>query len=857
MWSKNWVVVLAFVAALVSAQEDLEEDLEGGPNAQEVKGIRKLRLRRPRPKIISIDNEEGIAQGNPVPLRAVAARPQSTADLLAAAVQEPQSNALQSLLATAEGSGVSEGSFEPEQQPILPLRQQPVEPVRQAVEQPRREPAGRRRVPGVPRRTQGRANRPSPRAQAARAESDEEGGNGRPRPKPIQTTERYSQKNEDGSFTFGYVSEDGSFREETRGLDCITRGKYGYIDPDGKRREFTYVSGLPCDNDAPEFDDQGFPIEDDEVREDPIDPADRFRTENAVQLTDAEIPDSARRQPQRRPAPQPQRRPAPQPERRPQQQPRPVQTFNNFQAQQPARQQTRPRARPTAAAPRPTLSGNALQNLLNIADGSAAPPQASPTPVVTRPRPTPSRARPTAASPRPNFDFDSEVDSFALNRPALTFQAGQERPRTQNGAPAPANQAVGPNFSSELVFDAASGTFKTELRQTIAGGADINISDAAQPGARPQPTRQPTAAPRPTPTAFAATTRRPTPTGNPSVFQPLNFPAPSASPSPSSPFPNPSTPAFRPPTPTRPFISATTPRAPTPTAARPVNPASPANSFFFQPFPTVGAPRPVAPGQSATSIRPPTNGARVPAGTFNLVAGAPFPGQLQRPIIPQAFPGQLQRPIIPQAPRAPQPPQVPGFPRPTPVTQPRPAAAPTATAARLPAAPTAGQPQPQLQFGFSPIQQQQQPRPVGSVQNVARPQQPARPQGNAPFTAFRNGLPQQLQGVPQQFRGVPQQFQGVPQQFRGQARPQFQQPFQPRPGQPGSFTAFAPRPQQPQARPPQGFAVRPPPQQGLQQQRPEQFRTAGGPPARFQGRPAAPPAGFSVFNPASLRGARF
>ncbi len=36
-------------------------------------------------------------------------------------------------------------------------------------------------------------------------------------------------------------------REETRGVDCITRGKYGYIDPEGKKREFTYVSGLPCE----------------------------------------------------------------------------------------------------------------------------------------------------------------------------------------------------------------------------------------------------------------------------------------------------------------------------------------------------------------------------------------------------------------------------------------------------------------------------------------------------------------------------------------------------------------------------------------------------------------------------------
>ena len=82
--------------------------------------------------------------------------------------------------------------------------------------------------------------------------------------------------NEDGSFTFGYVAEDGSFREETRGVDCITRGKYGYIDPDGKRREFTYVSGLPCDEGAEEGD--GFENSNDIVREDPIAPSDRFRT---------------------------------------------------------------------------------------------------------------------------------------------------------------------------------------------------------------------------------------------------------------------------------------------------------------------------------------------------------------------------------------------------------------------------------------------------------------------------------------------------------------------------------------------------------------------------------------------------
>jgi len=802
MWIKKLVVV-AFIATLTFAQEEVEsgpspadEEVEAGPSPDadaqgESVGVRKLRLRRPRPKILGIENEDGIAQGRPVPLTAgvpvdqLINRQKSTADLLAAAVQEPNS-ALQNLLETAsEGSG-----FEEEQQPILPLRQQPVDT-------PRRQQAPRRRVPGVPRRAQGSRSRPRP------VQNDDEAGNGRPRPDPVKTTERYSHMNPDGSFTFGYVSEDGSFREETRGLDCITRGKYGYIDPEGKRREFTYVSGLPCDEDQEQqFDQQGFAIEDDEnaIQQDPIDPADRFRQSQAVQLADDEIPDSARRQPQRRPA-----------QRRPQ----PSNQFSNFGSeQQPARQQ-RPRVRPTAAAPRPTQGGSALQNLFSIADGSPAP-QPSPTPVVTRPRPTPTRARPTANA-RPNFDFDSEVDSFTLNRPALTFQGNQEQPRSQSGTPAPANQAVGPNFSSELVFDPASGTFKTELRQAIPGQPDITIQDSAQPGARrPQPTQPTAAAPRPTPTAaFASTSRRPTPTGNPTAFSPLSFPDPAsvqrpASPSPSpvpSPTPRPTTPV-RPPTPTRPApVPVTTPRPPT-TPARPAGPTNPANSFFFQPFPTVGSPRPVAPGQPATTIRPPTI---IPAGTFNLNAGRPVPAQPR-----------------PTAAQVPQPPQIPGFPRPTPVVQAQPTSA---------ARPTVGQPQ--LQFGFSPIPQTNS-RPVATVQGVPRPQVPqgARPvqapQGArpVPFTAFRNGLPQQLQGQPRpQFQGRPQ---GAPQ---------------------GAFTAFAPRPQQPQARPPQGFAVRPPPQ--AFQQRPEQFRTAGAPPARFQGRPAAPPAGFSVFNPASLRGARF
>lgn len=69
---------------------------------------------------------------------------------------------------------------------------------------------------------------------------------------PVQTIRNYSKVNDDGSFTFGYEAADGSFKEETRGTDCVVRGKYGYVDPDGNKREFTYVSGNPCDPNHPD-----------------------------------------------------------------------------------------------------------------------------------------------------------------------------------------------------------------------------------------------------------------------------------------------------------------------------------------------------------------------------------------------------------------------------------------------------------------------------------------------------------------------------------------------------------------------------------------------------------------------------
>jgi len=68
-----------------------------------------------------------------------------------------------------------------------------------------------------------------------------------PAPHTVGTVESYRFENEDGSITWGYENEDGSYKEETIGVDCITRGKYGYIDPTGEVREYSYSSGVKCD----------------------------------------------------------------------------------------------------------------------------------------------------------------------------------------------------------------------------------------------------------------------------------------------------------------------------------------------------------------------------------------------------------------------------------------------------------------------------------------------------------------------------------------------------------------------------------------------------------------------------------
>ncbi|XP_034940038.1 uncharacterized protein [Chelonus insularis] len=76
--------------------------------------------------------------------------------------------------------------------------------------------------------------------------------------KPVaQAIRRWREDNDDGSITWGYENDDGSYKEEIIGVDCITRGKYGYIDLDGVKREYSYEMGIKCDEQEDE-EESGF-----------------------------------------------------------------------------------------------------------------------------------------------------------------------------------------------------------------------------------------------------------------------------------------------------------------------------------------------------------------------------------------------------------------------------------------------------------------------------------------------------------------------------------------------------------------------------------------------------------------------
>jgi len=338
----------------------------------------------------------------------------------------------------------------------------------------------------------------------------------------VETVRRYSFESDDGSFTFGYENADGSFKEETRGADCVVRGKYGYIDPDGVKREFSYVSGNPCTKDKPEEEDDNSGAENDSEEEER--PQLPVRRPNIPQRT--AFINTPR--PALRPAPVAvpsaldfdasaeeevnipkvnQERTRPISIRLPQRQQRPQPIQPEEQPERNADEGRRPVFPVPAAVPRPQFNPNPApapafdfaSEVQRLSGSLPAPPPAAPAPA---PVPAPI---PGGSLRRPIPPQDEQEDDERSSRPTGSR-----------------------SFTSELVFDRNSNQFRTAVVQRIPEeNRDISIKEQLVgfvPSTKAPATPEPTPAPPTTPVRV----RVPTPA--PEVPRVAPTPAPTAAP---------------------------------------------------------------------------------------------------------------------------------------------------------------------------------------------------------------------------------------------------------------------------------------------------------------------------------------
>ncbi|KYB29284.1 ras-interacting protein RIP3 isoform X1 [Tribolium castaneum] len=315
---------------------------------------------------------------------------------------------------------------------------------------------------------------------------------------PVQTIRNYNKVNDDGSFTFGYEAADGSFKEETRGTDCVVRGKYGYIDPDGNKREFTYVSGNPCDPNAPKEEQETEQEHENEADNGPANYPTRpirpirpvtVAPKPAVTLFQNNYDQSEEEQPEPEQVLKPQ-----QPIRRPNYITRPT------YVQQTATEEAQVYQRPQLISATTPSSYLAKQQSVSI-----TPRPVSPTPsartqlpattyrpqllqVSVTPRPSVlytkhlSSPSSTALPSRGSLDFDAEFQKFQQENNII---APTPTPKTVSKTNKPTTTSAGtgnPIYSSALVFDPTSGQYNTQLYQTLPQTeGDISLNQRIQP----------------------------------------------------------------------------------------------------------------------------------------------------------------------------------------------------------------------------------------------------------------------------------------------------------------------------------------------------------------------------------------
>lgn len=312
-----------------------------------------------------------------------------------------------------------------------------------------------------------------------------------PKQPPVQTIRNYNKVNDDGSFTFGYEAADGSFKEETRGTDCVVRGKYGYVDPDGNKREFTYVSGNPCDPNAPK-DDPEDPETENESREQenvpanyptrPIRPVRPTYVQPTPKPPTTLFQQNYEREEEEQPVPEQVLRQ--QPIRRPQYISRPQyventeeqsQTYNRqYVSSTPAPVYYSRSVTPVSITPKPVTVSTAAQTQL---------PATTYRPQILQVSVTPKPAllyhkNHLGSTPSPlrnHVDFDSEFQRFQTDNHIAPTASPALRTSPKPGS-------KGPIYSSALVYDAATGQYNTQLYQTLPQTTgDFSLNHRIQP----------------------------------------------------------------------------------------------------------------------------------------------------------------------------------------------------------------------------------------------------------------------------------------------------------------------------------------------------------------------------------------
>ncbi|CRK95289.1 CLUMA_CG008688, isoform A [Clunio marinus] len=363
---------------------------------------------------------------------------------------------------------------------------------------------------------------------------------------PVQTIRNYNKVNDDGSFTFGYEAADGSFKEETRGTDCVVRGRYGYIDPEGNKREFTYVSGNPCDPNNPdaseEEDERNQSVEDSDEnipqnypkrpivqRPRPTVPSttrapttvfqnrynhqslasEEEEEEDVGAIQYAQIPKTSPRPAYVQPTPQ---------------RPR-IQVIQTTQAPSPPVTYASPSATPSInITPKPLY--RIQNNVLSLQQTKPSPPATTYRPqtvsfVTPKPAHVTTPNYPTRASQDVTFasgstrgaiDFDAEFKKFQ-NENVGGFKPITPSPvaQTTKSVKIPKGSSDGSNpiYQTQLVYNPSSGQYDSALYQSIAQtDSEFQLNQRIQPYVpqypvpqyqvyRPQPQPQPQSRPQP------------------------------------------------------------------------------------------------------------------------------------------------------------------------------------------------------------------------------------------------------------------------------------------------------------------------------------------------------------------------